>query len=418
MNPSLSVVVAVYNGANFLPSCLSAIREAIDAETEIILVNDGSTDNSAEIGKQFGTKVINLKQCTGAANARNVGARKAQGEIILFVDADVVIQRDTIKHLRQIFAENPEYSAVFGSYDTAPGEPDFFSQYRNLMHHFFHQIGCPEAETFWSGLGAMKREAFLHVGGFDAHKYKTPSVEDIELGYRLREKGCRILLVPELQVKHLKKWTFRSIIKTDFWYRAVPWVEIMFYYPNVRHDLNVKTSQKISALFAGIFLLSIGLVLFKWWSLFVGLFSLISLFAINKDFYAFFLRQRGFWFTFFVFPMNLLYFNYSSLAFVYSWCNVKIIQRISRSLKENLSFFFFKKRIVQCEPDVDSISFNKVLCTCSLYQEPNIILANEIGDLQIIEPLVSRVETEPPILHALNTLEVSEDKARAADLTR
>ena len=418
MKPSLSVVVAVYNGANFLPSCLSAILAAADAETEIILVNDGSTDNSAEIGKQFCTKVINLKQCTGAANARNMGASEAQGEIILFVDADVVVQKDTIRHLRQIFSAKPEYSAVFGSYDTAPGEPDFFSQYRNLMHHFFHQIGCPEAETFWSGLGAVKREVFWHAGGFNAHKYKTPSVEDIELGYRLREKGYRVLLVPELQAKHLKKWTFRSIIKTDFWYRAVPWVEIMFYYPNVRHDLNVKASQKISALFAGVFLLSIGLVFFKWWSLFIGFFSLIMLFAINKDFYTFFLRQRGVRFTFLVFPMNLLYFNYSSLAFVYSWFNFKIIQRASSFLKKNSSFFFFKKSITQYEPGVEPISFGNALCNCTLNQEPDVKLTGELSDLRTIEPLMSTVEFEPPLFHTLNTLEVSEDKARVADLIR
>jgi glycosyltransferase involved in cell wall biosynthesis len=356
MKPSLSVVVAVHNGAHFLPVSLAAILAATDAETEIIIVNDGSTDNSSKIAKQFGVNVITLERRTGAANARNVGARAAVGELILFVDADVVVRVDTIEHLRRIFAENPEYSAVFGSYDTSPSEPGFFSQYRNLMHHFFHQIGCPDAETFWSGLGAVKREAFLHAGGFNANKYKTPSVEDIELGYRLREKGYCLLLVPELQAKHLKKWTFQSIIKTDFWYRAVPWVEIMFYYPNARHDLNVKTSQKISALLAGIFLLSIGLVFFKWWALFVGLFSLLLLFAINKEFYTFFLRQKGFWFTLFVFPMNLLYFGYSSLAFVYSWLDVKIYRRINAAVREGFSLSLFQTNVIRHEIDTPSFS--------------------------------------------------------------
>ncbi|MBA2494687.1 MAG: glycosyltransferase family 2 protein [Acidobacteria bacterium] len=327
MKPSLSIVIAVYNGAHFLKKCLPAIAAAADAETEIVLADDGSTDDSAALGKQFGARILTLEQRTGAANARNIGVQAALGEIILFVDADVVVQTDTIRHLRRIFAEKPEFSAVFGSYDDAPGEPDFFSQYRNLMHHFFHQTGSREAETFWSGFGAIKRQAFLEVGGFDGEKFEIPSVEDIELGYRLREKGHRILLVPELQAKHLKKWTFYSILRTDFWQRAVPWVEMLLLNPQVKHDLNAQTSQKISALLAGVFLLSLAAVFWQWWFFFVALGSLLGLIAINKDFYTFFWRRKGFWFTLLVFPMHLLYFFYSSAAFAYSWLNVKILGR-------------------------------------------------------------------------------------------
>ncbi len=139
MKPNLSIVIAVYNGAHFLQKCLPAIEAAADKEMEVIIVDDGSTDNSAEIGKFFEAKVIELAECNGAANARNIGVGEARGEIILFVDADVVIQPDTIKNVRCIFADNPEISAFFGSYDDAPGEPDFFSQYRNLPKiHFLN----------------------------------------------------------------------------------------------------------------------------------------------------------------------------------------------------------------------------------------------------------------------------------------
>lgn len=326
-SPSFSVIVAVYNGAGFLEKCLPAINATADAETEIILVDDGSTDNSAEIGKRFGAKVLILPRRAGAAVARNAGVGEAQGEIVLFVDADVVIQPETIIHLRRIFAENQDVTAVFGSYDDAPAELDFFSQYRNLMHHFFHQTSSREAETFWSGFGAIKRRTFLEAGGFDGEKFEIPSVEDIELGYRLRSKGCRILLVPELQVKHLKKWTFYSILRTDFWQRAVPWVEIMLLNPQVKHDLNAKKSQKISAVSAAVFLLSIFASFWQWRLIFVALASLFLLIAVNKDFYRFFRRRKGWRFTMLVFPMHLLYFFYGSAAFAYGWFNVKILGR-------------------------------------------------------------------------------------------
>lgn len=327
VKPSLSVVIAVYNGADFLKKCLPALALAADEETEIILVNDGSTDDSAEIGEHFGANVITLAGKSGAANARNKGVKQAIGEIILFIDADVVVQTETIRDLRRSFAENPDYTAIFGSYDDTPGEPDFFSQYRNLMHRFFHQTSGGEADTFWSGFGALRREAFLDVGGFDAEKFEIPSVEDIELGYRLREKGYRILLIPALQAKHLKKWTFTSILRTDFWQRAVPWAELILLNPNVAHNLNVKSSQKISAVLAGLVLFFLPFVVWHWWFVFASIASLIALIAINSDFYKYFLKRKGFFFTLGVLPMHLLYFLYSSVAFVYSWFNVKILHR-------------------------------------------------------------------------------------------
>ena len=325
--PTISVVIAVYNGANFLRQCLPALVATADKNTEIILVDDGSTDDSAEIGTQYGASVITLAKKSGAANARNSGVRQAAGEIILFIDADVVVQADTIRDLRALFAKNPDHTAIFGSYDATPGEPDFFSQYRNLMHHFFHQTSGGEADTFWSGFGAVRRKAFMDVGGFDAEKFEIPSVEDIELGYRLRDKGHRILLVPELQAKHLKKWSFGSILRTDFWQRAVPWAELILLNPRVAHNLNVKNSQKLSALLAGMFLLSLPLIAWRLWFVAAAVSCLLALIAVNGKFYRFFLKRKGFFFTVAVLPMHLLYFLYSSGAFFFSWFNVKILGR-------------------------------------------------------------------------------------------
>lgn len=340
MKPSLSVIIPVNNGSHFIKDCLQAVVAAADKETEIIVVNDGSTDNTEEIAKPLCQKIISLEKCGGSANARNIGVSQSQAEIILFVDADVLIRPDAIRMLRSFFSQNPDVSAVFGSYDDQPRESDFFSQYRNLMHHFFHQTGDHDAETFWTGFGAIKRDAFMQIGGFNGKKYKAPSIEDIELGYRLRQNGQRILLEPALQATHLKKWSFYSIVRNDFWYRAVPWTEILLLNPQVKHDLNIKSSQKVSALLAGIFILSIGFSFWKWWIIFIASGSFLLLMMINRDFYSFFLRARGLWFTFRVFPMHLLYFFYSSIAFIYSWVNIKILNRL---------FLFQKDRVMALE---------------------------------------------------------------------
>lgn len=320
--PTLSVVIAVFNGSYFLKKSLAAITESADDYTEIILVNDASTDNSAEVGKQFGIKIIELEKQAGPGNARNIGVEAAIGEIIFFVDADVLIKSETIAEIRSIFAENPEYSAIFGSYDNSPDERNFFSQYRNLMHHFFHQTGKTEAETFWSGLGAIKRDVFLKTGGF-----KISTIEDIELGYRLKKSEHRILLVPQLQAKHLKKWTFGSILKTDFWGRAVPWSELLLLSPEIKPDLNVKASQKISIFLAGIFILSLIGLFWDWRIIFFSSLSLVIFVLLNLSFYKFFLQIRGLFFTLGILPMHLLYFLYSGAAYALSWFNVKILKR-------------------------------------------------------------------------------------------
>ena len=122
--------------------------------------------------------------------------------------------------------EDPGLAAAIGSYDDAPGETNFLSQYKNLLHHYVHQTGNPEASTFWGACGAIRREVFLTMGGFN-EEYSRPCIEDIELGYRLKRAGFTIRLEKELQIKHLKRWDIVSLVKTDFFSRALPWTALI-----------------------------------------------------------------------------------------------------------------------------------------------------------------------------------------------
>ena len=105
---------------------------------------------------------------------------------------------------------------------STPPDPGFFSQYVNLRHHFVHQRARREDATFWAGCGAVRRTLFLRADGFDADRYPRPSIEDTELAARIRKFGAT-KLDPDLQVTHLKRWTFRSMVETDIFSRAVPW---------------------------------------------------------------------------------------------------------------------------------------------------------------------------------------------------
>ena len=117
------------------------------------------------VGRPTSARVLRLADNAGPAAARNHGARHARGEILFFVDADVVVAPGAVEHVMRVLSRDPDVAAVFGSYDASPPQPSIVSQYRNLLHHFVHQEGNPEASTFWAGCGAVRRAVFEAVGG-------------------------------------------------------------------------------------------------------------------------------------------------------------------------------------------------------------------------------------------------------------
>jgi GT2 family glycosyltransferase len=261
----LTAIVPASDAPPTLEACLKAIREAAEPPEEVIVAREG----------------------VGPAAARNAGASKTSGDVLVFVDADVLPHSDAFSRIRRTFETNPELVAVFGSYDDMPPAPGVVSGFRNLLHHHVHQNGAGAAETFWAGLGAVRREAFADVGGFDAERYRMPSIEDVELGARLRASGARIVLDPDVLGTHLKGWTLESMVWTDFWARGVPWVELLLR-EGSSSALNLGWRHRASAavsVLAALFLLR--------GKPRVAAGSLLALVALNQRFYALLVRRRG-----------------------------------------------------------------------------------------------------------------------------
>jgi glycosyltransferase involved in cell wall biosynthesis len=314
--PDISVIVPVYNGGAALERCLVALNQSRGVAWECIVVDDGSTDDSAEIARRLGARVVRSAQPQGGpGQARNVGAQLGgTAELLCFIDADVVVRPDTLAKFVLLFACHPDVTAAFGSYDSQPDQSNMLSQYRNLLHHFVHQTGHVDASTFWSGCGAIRRDAFLALGGFDP-AYTRPSIEDIELGYRLCAAGARIRLAKHIQVTHLKRWTLWSILKTDIRDRALPWTSLIARTRHLPNDLNLDTSSRLSAI--GVYMLPVALAisLVQPAALLVALGLVLVLLACNRSLYSFFLTHRGAWFLIRALPLHWLYFAYSALAF-------------------------------------------------------------------------------------------------------
>ncbi len=282
-NPLISVIIPVHNGGESLAHCLAAVSASDYSRYECLVVDDGSTDDSAEVAGRFATRVIELAHGPfGPAYARNRGAESARGDILLFIDADVMIRPDTLTKVLKRFDDRPHLAAVFGSYDDAPTGTGFLTQYKNLVHHCVHQQGREQASTFWSGCGAIQRSVFLQMDGFDEKRYTRPSIEDIDLGYRLRANGYSIMLDKEVQVTHLKQWSLRGLIQSDVVGRALPWTRLILEAKQLPDDLNLQTSQRVSALLAVGLLLFLTLTVFQRSMVFLPLLTILFLLLINS----------------------------------------------------------------------------------------------------------------------------------------
>ena len=265
---TLSCVVPATNRPVTLEQALAAIRAAVDPPEELIVIEEPSL--------------------AGPAEARNDGARRATGDVLVFVDSDVVVHEDAFQRLRAAFDADPDLVAVFGSYDDAVATSGAVAGFRNLLHHHVHQRSGGKAQTFWAGLGAVRRDAFLAADGFDADRYPVPSIEDIELGGRLAAAGCRILLDPALQGTHLKEWRLPDMVKTDFAQRGVPWVELLLERRELPATLNLGWRERASA--AASVAAAVSLLRHKPAGAVIALGSLV---ALNRDFYGLLARRQG-----------------------------------------------------------------------------------------------------------------------------
>lgn len=321
-DPRVSIIVPVYNGGESFSKCLSSIRQWGRA-AEVIIVADGESDGSWKLAESLGFDVIRLPESGGPAKARNIGANAASADILFFIDADVEIHPTTLTRALYAFKRQPEVAALIGSYDDAPGAENFLSQYKNLFHHYTHQESSTEISTFWGACGAIRRDIFLTVGGFN-EEYRAPCIEDIELGYRLRQAGYKIRLCKCVQVKHLKHWTAVSLLHAEIFYRALPWMALLLkikqhspkQYQAFSGELNLKWASRVSVVL--VYSLLFALISSLWAASFLWAASLFSvvLLVINWPVYRFFYHKRGSLFTLQVLPWHWLYYFYSGMAFV------------------------------------------------------------------------------------------------------
>jgi len=327
--PTVSVIVPVHRWDHAFTQCLHALLKLRPRPREIIIVSDGPVPGLASLEGMDRLTIHTTDTRRGPAAARNAGARLAGGDILFFLDSDVVAPGDIVGRVAKLFAARSDLDAVIGSYDDQPSESNLLSQYKNLAHHWVHQHARTRASTFWTGCGAVRREAFMRVGGF-APSYCRPCIEDIEFGYRLNQHGGTIGVDKSLQVKHLKRWDAASLLRSDFFDRAIPWSELILQRGGFVNDLNLSHANRLSVALSLLLAVALPAGLFYPGAWPVAAMAVVGLLVLNAELLRFFWRRRGTAFALRVIPWHWFQFVYSGAAF--GWVAARTLLQRLRAL--------------------------------------------------------------------------------------
>jgi hypothetical protein len=225
--PRVSVVVPAHRAAGHIEACLLALRQqsAPPATYEILVVDDASPDATAELALRAGASLVRHESNRGAAAARNSGARAARGEVLLFVDSDVLADVELVAAVDRIFAD-PSIRAATGRYDKAPANTGAFPRYKALWTFWCWErtaVTSGESGHLQGALAALRRDVFLESGGFD-ERYEGGNVEDYELSQRLRERGVRIAFDARIRGRH--RFPGFGTAARNYWDRTRMWTRL------------------------------------------------------------------------------------------------------------------------------------------------------------------------------------------------
>jgi len=311
---TVSVIIPFHRHLHHLRESVSAVRRSMP-DAEVIIAADGATEDCHAVAAAAGAQVVIIPGPSGPAVARNRAAAVASGDVLAFVDADVVVAPDALPGMCRLLDLHRDLDGVFGAYDLFPAECNFMSQYKNLSHAYVHEVGDAHASTFWAGLGAVRADAFRSLGGFD-ERFRRPSIEDIELGQRLVAAGYSLRLDVTFRGRHLKRWTLGSSIATDIRARGIPWTQLIHRSQTLSNDLNTRVELRLSVVVTVAFVGALALAPLKPAVAIAAALLFAVLIGLNLPYYRWFARKRGVLFAVRVIPVHLVHHLCNGVSFV------------------------------------------------------------------------------------------------------
>jgi GT2 family glycosyltransferase len=289
-----SVVIPNRNGAATIGHCLHALTSNPYPAFEVVVVDDGSTDDSVRTIEQFPVKLVRLERHSGASAARNRGVAEASGDVIFFIDADCVVQPDTLELAEIAYRAHPD-CVVGGTYTPLPFDRRFFSAFQSIFIHY-SEARRREPDYVASHAMILSRETFEKSGRFC--ETFLPIIEDVELSHRLRRQGVRLVMHPQIQVQHIFNFSWRrsmrnAVRKSRYWVR----------YSLGNHDLladsgTASVGLKLDTMYLALSLAA--LVVFCVTGHAAALVAIAAMqahnFWINRAFFRALFAHGGFWF--------------------------------------------------------------------------------------------------------------------------
>jgi len=288
---NFSVIVPAYNASRTISSCLEAIFNSDFKDFEVVVIDDASNDSTVEIAKKFPCRIVESAKHLGTHNIRNMAKNESRYDTLVYIDSDILIEPGTLIKIEHSFKEEPDLAAVVGVLSKTHPNNGYFSQYKNLyMHYVLNK--CPRYIDFiYGSIYAIKKEHFQEcwpLGRFG---------EDTDLGMRMCRKNLKILLNKEMEVIHLKNYSFVSFLLNDFivpyywakiFIRQRGWADLV----KKKRFSHARAGQIISIVLAGL------TFPFLFVSPTVSIALVVLFLLINLKFFTFLFRQRGVFFVF------------------------------------------------------------------------------------------------------------------------
>lgn len=210
----ISVIIPNHNGSATIGRCLNAVFSSAYENFEVIVVDDCSTDDSLEIIQQFPCRLIRLHEHSGAAAARNAGARLSKGELLFFTDSDCLPLENTLAMVNKSVAKHADGNTILGgTYTEVPPDATFFCMFQSIFVNYF-ETKRKEPDYIATHALAMDAAQFKGCGGFK--EQFLPIIEDVEFSHRLRRKGWRLVMDSEIRVEHLFNFSLVKSLRNAF----------------------------------------------------------------------------------------------------------------------------------------------------------------------------------------------------------
>lgn len=208
------MIVPNRNGSATIGRCLEAVFRSSYGSIELIVVDDHSADDSVQVIAQYPCVLLRLETHDGAAAARNAGAERASGGVLFFIDADCLLQPDTVALAVESLVREGSRAIIGGTYTLEPADSDFFSRFQSVFINYFETRKAPEVDYIATHALAIDTAVFRSHGGFD--ETVRPILEDVEFSHRLRNAGCRLVMNPAIRVQHIFNFSLTRSLRNAF----------------------------------------------------------------------------------------------------------------------------------------------------------------------------------------------------------